>query len=119
QRRGLGVSLGERRYVVHLDAEKNRITLGSKEALKSHGLIAKEVHWMGRGSHESWVMSHESCVKIRSTHKGVTATMEDTSEGLRVTFANPQEAVTPGQAAVFYAGDEVVGGGIVARVRVD
>lgn len=112
QRRGLGVSLGSRQYVTNLDPEKNRVVLGSKESLKARGLIAKNPNWLSK---ESWVMSHESWVKIRSTHSGVTARLEEMGDELRVTFASSQEAVTPGQAAVFYDHDRLLGGAWIER----
>ena len=112
QRRGLGVSFSERRYVVQLDAEKNRVMLGKKSALQSSGLIAKNVHWI---QNRSVVARCSSLVRIRSTHPGVSSQLEEAGEEIKVTFEKPQEAVTPGQAAVFYQGDVCLGGGWIER----
>lgn len=112
QRKKLGVSLGRRQYVTRLDPEKNRVVLGSREALKARGLVAKNPNWLAQ---KSWVMSHESWVKIRSTHPGVEATTEETGDELKLTFQTPQSAVTPGQAAVFYDGDRLLGGAWIER----
>lgn len=112
QRKRLGVSLGARQYVLRLDPEKNRVVLGSKEALKARGLIAKNPNWFFK-------LSAVSCqllaVKIRSTHPGVPAQIEEQDNELKVTFQSPQEAVTPGQAAVFYDGDRLLGGAWIER----
>ncbi|MDP2599590.1 MAG: tRNA 2-thiouridine(34) synthase MnmA [Deltaproteobacteria bacterium] len=112
QRRGLGAGFGERRYVVKLDAEKNRVLLGSKNQLKANGLVAKNIHWIG-----PWSVVHgpQSIVRIRSTHKGVAAHFQMEGESLQITFEHPQESVTPGQAAVFYNGDVCLGGGWIER----
>ncbi|OGQ70218.1 MAG: tRNA 2-thiouridine(34) synthase MnmA [Deltaproteobacteria bacterium RIFCSPLOWO2_12_FULL_44_12] len=121
QRRGLGVALGERRYVVSLNPEKNEVVLGSKDSLKASGLIAKDVHWIAPPPSiltlEGGGIKGEGdpVVRIRSTHPGVEATLNNSEEGLKVEFKNPQEAVTPGQAAVFYQNDVCLGGGWIER----
>lgn len=108
QRRGLGVSTGERLYVTRLDPEKNEIELGPKAKLKARGLAVKQPHWMG-------TPPEKAVVKIRSTHPGVPARIETSDEELQILFEHPQEAVTPGQAAVFYDGDLCLGGAWIER----
>lgn len=115
QRKRLGVSLGSRRYVVRLDAEKNEVTLGDRDALKSRGLIAKDVHWI---SPKSMVAGSSSFVKIRSTHVGVMSELKEFENGIKVSFEKPQDAITPGQAAVFYQDDVCLGGGWIERALV-
>ena len=102
QRRGLELSFGERRYVVGLDAEKNQVKIGNKTSLVARGLVATGVQ---RFDHDNVQ------VKIRSTHPGVAATLRWDDEQVTVDFEQPQMAVTPGQAAVFYQGDRLLGGG--------
>lgn len=123
QRRGLGVALGEPRYVVRIDAAANTVVLGTREELMVKQLTADHVHWLA----PDYAMrkSFSATVQIRYNHAGATAkvypltSQEDThdtaSEALparvRVEFDLPVAAVTPGQAAVFYDGDRLVGGG--------
>ncbi|MBI4125493.1 MAG: tRNA 2-thiouridine(34) synthase MnmA [Deltaproteobacteria bacterium] len=112
QRRRLGVSLGQRAYVTKLDPEKNEIVLGSKESLRAKGLIAKNPNWIaGR----SLLPGPWSLVRIRSTHAGVPAQLEELGKTLQITFQTPQDAVTPGQAAVFYDADRLLGGAWIER----
>lgn len=108
QRRGLGVSGRERMYVTRLDPQKNEIELGSKSQLRAHGLMASHPHWMGPSP-------ERAVVKIRSTHPGVLARIASVEEELQILFEEPQEAVTPGQAAVFYEGDRCLGGAWIER----
>ena len=115
QRKRLGVSLGERRYVVRLDAEKNEVELGGRDSLKASGLIAKDVHWI---LPKSMVHGPSSMVKIRSTHAGVAANLEECGDQLKVSFEQPQEAIAPGQAAVFYQGDVCLGGGWIEKALI-
>lgn len=120
QRRHLGLSLGERCYVTQLDPKKNQVVLGSKASLQARGLVAKDANWMAG---KSWVTCpgpalspvEGSWVKIRSTHTGVPATIRGDGRELHVTFQTPQEAVTPGQAAVFYQGEKLLGGAWIER----
>lgn len=126
QRKGLGVALGERCYVVGFDYENNRLIVGDESALFSEGLIARDVQWV-LGS--SWVRRFASCelvnsqprelsveVKIRYRSPRVPATLKLLNDGrVCVRFAQPQRAVTPGQIAVFYEGERVLGGGIIEK----
>ena len=112
QRRGLGVSTGARTYVLEVDTPANRVVVGPAELLSRRGLIAQNVNWIpGRPDGP-----FEAGVKIRYRGNEVEAVVEPlVAAGARVEFRSPQPAVTPGQAVVFYAGDEVVGGGTIDR----
>jgi tRNA-specific 2-thiouridylase len=109
QRRGLGLGgLPEPRYVTHIDATTGRVTVGTKGQLGTRGLIATDVHWVnGRQTEEIDVS-----VKIRYRHPALPARVVPQSPGrAEVWFGKSSPAVTPGQAAVFYHGDQVLGGG--------
>lgn len=109
QRRGLGVAVGEPLYVTAIDPDANRVAVGPDEALWRKSLTARGVTWAlpppaGRPVGLS--------VQIRSRHRAAPAQVErSASEEVRATFSEPQRAITPGQAAVFYSGDVVAGGG--------
>lgn len=112
QRRGLGVSTGERSFVLDVDPEANRIVVGPGELLARRGLMAESVRWVV----EAPSGPVEAEVKIRYNGEAVPAIAEPLPGcQARVTFRHPQRAIAPGQSAVFYAGDEVLGGGTIAR----
>lgn len=111
QRRGLNVSVGERRYVQSLNPANNQITLAPRESLKATGLVAQKCHWI---SQPPTAMENVS-VRIRSTHKGVGVDCKIQEGEVTAWFQEPQHAVTPGQAAVFYRGEECLGGGWIDR----
>ena len=107
QRRGLGLAAGERRYVLRVLPEENRVVVGDGEALAAPGLRGERLHWIGA----SPPGEIEATVKIRSRHPGVAARVRPLAEGTaEVLFAEPQRGVAPGQAAVFYDGPRVLGG---------
>ena len=112
QRRGLGISTGDRTYVLEIDAPANRVVVGPSALLTRPGLLAEGVNWIAERPDGPF----EATVKIRYRGEDVDAVVEPagTMEA-RVEFRSPQAAVTPGQAVVFYAGDEVVGGGTIDR----
>lgn len=116
QRRGLGLSSPERLYVLALEPERNRVIVGPEEGLYSCGLIASEVNWLaGPPAGELEVE-----VKVRYRTPGAAAKVEPLSgDRLKVIFAEPQRAITPGQAAVFYRGERVLGGGVIELVLSD
>jgi tRNA-specific 2-thiouridylase len=108
QRKGLGIALGEPRFVVRLERETGRVVLGSKNELATAGLTAKDVNWLV----EPPSGSHSCQVKIRYNARAVPATVEALGDcRLRVAFDTPQMAVAPGQAVVCYDGPLVLGGG--------
>jgi len=107
QRRRIGAH-GSPRYVVKIDAEANRIIIGPEEALFRDGLAVSDVNWMAV---ESPLDSFRADVKIRYLHRGAPARIEPSGDRAEVIFDQPQRAVAPGQAAVFYDGDTILGGG--------
>ena len=112
QRRGLGVAFGQPRYVVELDARANRVVVGPVEALLKSELVAEQINWVSIAPSES---SFEARVQIRYRHPGAPARLTVRADGaVHVAFQTPQRAITPGQAAVFYDGNVVLGGGWIA-----
>jgi tRNA-specific 2-thiouridylase len=114
QRRGLGIAAGKPIYVTQLDVLNNRVVVGDDEALLAHSLIAERANLLLDD------LGHEfrAEVKIRYLHAAVPATVHRLAgNSLRVVFDQPQRAVTPGQAAVFYDGDVVLGGAWIARAE--
>jgi tRNA-specific 2-thiouridylase len=114
QRRGLGVATGRPLYVTALDAPSNRVIVGDDTALASAECLVERCNWVSIAAPDR---PRKASVKIRSQHRGSAATIEplDGSAHVRVRFAEPERAVTPGQAAVFYDGDLMLGGGWIAQ----
>ncbi len=111
QRRGLGIALNEPRYVIAKNAETNTVTIGREDALYTKSLIADNLNLIisDRLDHPLRVT-----VKTRYLQKEQSAVVEQIDENTaRIVFDDPQRAVTRGQAAVFYDGDIVAGGGTI------
>jgi tRNA-specific 2-thiouridylase len=109
QRRGLGVATGQPLYVIELDPARNRVVVGEDRELRRTDCLVEEVNWVSIARPERPV---EAQVKIRHKHEPAAARVAPLDDGTaRVTFREPQRAITPGQAAVFYSGDVVLGGG--------
>jgi len=114
QRKGLGVATGTPLFVIGLDRARNRVVVGSNDELLKQRLRVREINWMRPASEGD---SFEARVKIRNKHAPALARVEAHSGGeALVEFAAPQRAITPGQAAVFYDGDEIIGGGWISGV---
>jgi tRNA-specific 2-thiouridylase len=112
QRKGLGFAAGQRRYVLKIVPGENEVVVGDREELLSTGLVASRVNWLV----EPPIRPLACEVKIRYRHTAAPATVTDLPDGgARVEFAEPQSAVTPGQAVVFYDGTRVLGGGWIER----
>jgi tRNA-specific 2-thiouridylase len=113
QRRGLGVSRPLPLYVVRVEPESNRVVVGRDEELLSSEFTAAGVNWV---AFDEPVEPIRAQVRVRYRHTEAPATITPLGGGrARVRFDHPQRAVTPGQATVFYRGEEVVGGGWIVR----
>jgi tRNA-specific 2-thiouridylase len=109
QRKGLGVSSPSPLYVLNIDPVTHRVTVGADEELATRSLRARGLNWI---SIPELTSSMRVRVKIRHRHEPAWATIEPSgADEVIATFDEPQRAVTPGQSAVFYDGDEVAGGG--------
>jgi len=110
QRHGLGLSSGEPLYVIGIEPEHNRIALGPEKELYRQKLTVRKLSWIsGKALQESVSVK----AKIRYKSKEAEATLFPHDDSVEVHFTQPQKAVTPGQAVVFYNLDEVLGGGII------
>jgi tRNA-specific 2-thiouridylase len=115
QRRGLGISAGEPLYVLAIDPERNAVIVGQRDGAYGDELIAAEVNWILADAPTQPITVE---AKIRYLHKEARATVTPLEDGkAHVRFAQPQMAITPGQAVVFYRGDAVVGGGTIERME--
>ncbi len=108
QRHGLGIAMGVPYYVTGIDPQTNTVMIGPRERLLCNGLVASRVRWLI----DEPARPFRADVQIRYTHKAAPAVIEVLPDKtVRAVFETPQSAVTPGQAAVFYDGDAVLGGG--------
>ena len=113
QRRGLGITTAKPVYVVELDPETNRVVVGDESALDRDEFVAERCNWH---PFEQLSGPLEVMAKIRYNHPGTDATITPLEGGkVKVKLHTPQRAITPGQAAVFYQDDLVVGGGWIMR----
>ena len=111
QRRGLGLGGGTARYVTGIDAASGTVRIGAKADLASRGFLAERVHWIAPPV-------NQASVRIRHRHAPAPARLvQRAGDTVEVWFEEPASAVTPGQAAVFYRGDEVLGGGWIAAAQ--
>jgi len=115
QRKGLGIAAGEPRYVISINPEQNAIVVGSKAETFSLELTASVLNWISIANLEGPITAK---AKIRYQHRETEAEIIPlTGNEVYVKFAEPQMAITPGQAVVFYHGDTVIGGGTIDRIN--
>jgi tRNA-specific 2-thiouridylase len=115
QRKGLGIATGSPLYVIQIKNDTRQVVVGDNEELYSRTLRARRVNLI---STDELREPMRVAVKIRHKHQPAPAIMESAgTEEILVTFDEPQRAITPGQAAVFYDGDIVVGGGWIEDTR--
>jgi tRNA-specific 2-thiouridylase len=110
QRKGLGIAAREPLYVIETDPARQRVVVGTNNELLRSRLVAREVNWISIGAPEGPLRCQ---VKIRNKHAAAPATLVPTGDPskIEVVFDEAQRAVTPGQGAVIYQGDLVLGGG--------
>ncbi|NNE43673.1 MAG: tRNA 2-thiouridine(34) synthase MnmA [Gemmatimonadetes bacterium] len=124
QRRGLGVALGRPAYVTAIDRENNRVVVGGEDELLSDRARLRDVRWpegepplppVGEAGSAEPEAGRPVLVQLRSRHRAAPARIHGLPDGgAEIRFEEAQRAVTPGQSAVFYDQDVVIGGGIVA-----
>jgi tRNA-uridine 2-sulfurtransferase len=113
QRRGLGIAHEKPLYVVQIERARNQIIVGEKEELEQIEFTAKGVNWVAFDEPTKPV---RAAVKVRYRHEPATATIHALENNrARIVFDEPQRAITPGQATIFYDGEEVVGGGWIEK----
>ena len=111
QRKGLGITFGEPRYVIKKDATTNTVTLGRHEQLFSHKLFARDTNWI---MFDELKKPMRVLAKARYKQSATFATITPLENGhIQCIFDEPQRAIASGQSVVFYDGDYVVGGGII------
>jgi tRNA-specific 2-thiouridylase len=109
QRKGLGISSPDPLYVLKIHPDSHRVEVGSDKDLLSRELVANRLNWVSLARPDGDIRVN---IKIRHRHEPAPATLRVTGEDLvEAFFDEPQRAITPGQSAVFYQQDEVVGGG--------
>jgi tRNA-specific 2-thiouridylase len=108
QRRGVGIALGEPRFVIRLESDTNRVVLGTKQELARDNLSANRTNWLAAAPHEPTRCQ----IKIRyNAPPAPGSVVALAGDRLRVAFDQPQYGVAPGQAVVCYDGPRVLGGG--------
>lgn len=112
QRRGLGIAAGEPKYVVDIDPANKLVRIGSNEELLKAAMEVGSVNWIGITPPDRQI---EGRVRIRYKHEESPALIRSEGDSWIVEFAEKQRAITPGQAAVFYNQDLVLGGGWIRR----
>ena len=111
QRKGLGLSNPEPRYVSKIDPASNRITVGKKDTLSENACHVSQINWLTKNISFPCTVS----AQIRYNSPVVEAEIDETDSQISVQFSKPQTAVTPGQSIVFYEDDIVLGGGIIEK----
>lgn len=112
QRRGLGLSFGERKYVTDIRPESNTVVLGDVEDLMKNGMTVGQLNFQKYGSIDKPI---EAVTQVRYNSPGTLSNVRIQDGLAEVDFFANVQGITPGQSAVFYEGDDVVGGGIIRR----
>ena len=113
QRKGLEIALGHPAYVVDINSNTNTITLGEREDLLSKEMWISNINLMKYESLEDLDKNVRLTCKIRFRNEGESCKVQQTGDKIKVTFEKPVSAVTPGQSAVIYENEDIVGGGII------
>lgn len=112
QRRGLGIAGGKPLYIVDIVPSENAVILGTRQEAMSTGLKACDTNWIAWNTPPD---KFDALVKIRYLHSGIAANVTVHDNTVKVIFEQPQFAVAPGQSAVFYDGDTVLGGAVIDK----
>ncbi|MBN8835186.1 MAG: tRNA 2-thiouridine(34) synthase MnmA [Niastella sp. SCN 39-18] len=112
QRKGLDIALGKPAFVTQIIPETNTVVLGDEEDLKGSELIVKGINWI---KYDAAGQGMDAITKIRYKDKGAASHLSTYENGVHVRFYDQVKGIAPGQSAVFYEEDDVIGGGIIQR----
>ena len=112
QRKGLDIALGFPAFVTHIDPDNNTVVLGTEADLNKTEMMVKNINWI---KYEGLSENIDAVTKIRYKDKGAISQLIATDNGVKVVFYDDVKGVAPGQSAVFYEGDDVIGGGVIQR----
>jgi tRNA-specific 2-thiouridylase len=110
QRKGLDITFGKPVYVTGIQPDTNTIVLGDEDDLNQSQMTVGKINWM---KYEGITDGMEAITKVRYKDKGSLSNLYTTDNGVRVKFYQDAKSIAPGQSAVFYEGDDVIGGGII------
>ena len=113
QRKGLGIALGFPVYVTEIQKENNRVVLGTFDELSRDGMYVNQLNMQKYQSIAGTRM--DTITKVRYNDEGTPAVIEQVGDSMKVFFGNGVKAIAPGQAAVFYEGNDVIGGGWISK----
>ena len=112
QRKGLDIAFGHPVYVTGINPANNTVVLGEEDDLNRQEMTVTKINW---GKYEGISDGMEATTKIRYKDGGTLSNLYNTPQGIQVKFYENAKGVAPGQSAVFYEGDDVIGGGIIMR----
>ncbi|MDF2189467.1 tRNA 2-thiouridine(34) synthase MnmA [Paraflavitalea sp. CAU 1676] len=112
QRKGLDIAFGKPVYVTNIIPETNTVMLGDEDDLNRHDMLVSKINWL---KYDGVTDGMEAMTKIRYKDKGTLSNLYTDERGVRVRFFEDAKGVAPGQSAVFYEGNDVIGGGIIQR----
>ena len=114
QRKGLDIALGKPAFVTEIIPESNTIVLGEEADLNKNEMKVSGINWI---KYDGITEGMEAITKIRYKDKGALSTLHTYEKGIIVRFYEDVKGIAPGQSAVFYEGDDVIGGGIIQRLE--
>ena len=112
QRKGLEIAMGKPVYVAAIDPDTNTVVLGEEKDLEQNSVFISRINW---GKYDGITDGMEAITKIRYKDRGALSNLYATEDGIRAHFQENVKSIAPGQSAVFYEGNDVIGGGIIKR----
>ena len=112
QRKGLDIALGKPAFVISIHPDTNTVVLGEEADLDKPEMWVSKINWI---KYEGIETGQSAVTKIRYRDPGTESTLYPDPTGIKVKFAEPAKGIAPGQSAVFYEGEDVIGGGIIQR----
>ena len=112
QRKGLDIAMGHPVYVTSINPDTNTVVLGDEVDLEQNDMLIGKVNWIKYNGISDGM---EAITKIRYKDKGALSNLYHSDNGIRARFYENVKGIAPGQSAVFYEGNDVIGGGIIQR----